>query len=91
MGLDAAGQPQLRACLKGRAIRNRLYNPNRLRYPQKRVGTRGEGKFQRISWGEAVESIASNLKAVVELHGPGSVYIQQATTEPSRASWRPSA
>ena len=78
-GSDAAGQPQLRACLKGRAIRNRLYNPNRLRYPQKRVGTRGEGNFQRISWDEAVEIIASNLKTVVELHGPGSVYIHYAT------------
>ncbi len=79
LGSDPAGQPQLRACLKGRAIRNRLYNPNRLKYPQKRVGTRGEGRFQRIPWDEAVDIIASNLKAVVERHGPGAVYIQYAT------------
>jgi anaerobic dimethyl sulfoxide reductase subunit A len=78
-GPDPAGRPQLRACLKGRAIRSRLYNPDRLKYPQKRTGTRGEGKFQRISWDEAVESIASNLKAVADRHGPGSVYIQYAT------------
>jgi len=76
---DTAGRPQLRACLKGRAMRSRLRNPARLRYPLKRVGPRGEAKFQRISWDEAVASIAANLKGVVERHGPGSVYIQYAT------------
>ena len=40
---------QLRACLRGRSMRQRLYNPDRLKFPMKRVGERGEAKFERIS------------------------------------------
>jgi len=76
---DSDSKPQLRACLKGRAIRNRLYHPDRLQYPMKRAGRRGEGKFQRISWDEAVEIIATNLRKTLDLHGPASVYIQYGT------------
>ena len=76
---DSAGRPQLRACLKGRAIHERFYRPGRLRYPMKRVGARGEGRFQRVSWDEAIDRVASNLKAVVDRHGPGSVYVQYGT------------
>ena len=47
---DGCSVRQLRACLKGRAMRERLYSPDRLKYPMKRVGERGEGKFERISW-----------------------------------------
>src|SRR5512135_1539990 len=71
-GPDSAGAPQLRACLKGRALRSRLYHPDRLKYPQKRTGKRGEGRFERITWDEAVEAIATNLKEVVDRHGPGA-------------------
>ncbi len=78
-GPDSAGAPQLRACLKGRAIRSRLYNPDRLKYPQKRIGKRGEGRFERITWDEAVEAIATNLKEVVDRHGPGAVFIHYAS------------
>jgi len=76
---DTAARPQLRACLKGRALRSRLRNPARLRYPMRRVGRRGEGQFQRISWDEAVASIAVNLRRVIERYGPASVYIQYGT------------
>lgn len=76
---DSDSKPQLRACLKGRAMRNRLYHPDRLKYPMKRVGRRGEGKFQRITWDQAVEIIAVNLKGILDRHGPSSVYIQYGT------------
>jgi anaerobic dimethyl sulfoxide reductase subunit A len=76
---DSEQAPQLRPCLKGRAIRNRLYHPARLLYPMKRSGRRGEGKFQRISWDEAVEAITTNLSRTIDLHGPASVYIQYGT------------
>ena len=76
---DLAERPQLRPCLKGRAMRNRLYHPDRLRYPMKRVGMRGEGKFQRISWDETVDFIAANLKRVVDHYGPAAVFIHYAT------------
>ena len=70
---DSESLPQLRACLKGRAARNRLYHPDRLKHPMKRVGRRGEANFQRISWDEAVETIASNLRRTLDRHGPTSV------------------
>lgn len=76
---DTTARPQLRVCMKGRAIRSRLHNPLRLRHPMKRVGPRGEGNFQRISWDEAIAAIAARLKHTVEHHGPASVYIQYAT------------
>lgn len=76
---DSASMPQLRACLKGRATRNRLYHPDRLKYPMKRAGRRGEANFQRISWDDAVEVIAANLRRTLDRHGPASVYIQYGT------------
>lgn len=49
-GDDTYGNHQVRACLRGRSIRRRMNHPDRLKYPMKRVGKRGEGKFERISW-----------------------------------------
>ncbi len=56
---DNGEEPQLRACLRGRAYRQRVYAPDRLLYPMKRTGERGEGKFKRISWDEALDTQAS--------------------------------
>lgn len=47
----------------------RLYHPNRLKYPQKRVGEKGEGKWERISWDEALETIAEKLSSIKERYG----------------------
>ena len=58
------GLHQVRACLRGRSMRRRVYNPDRLKYPMKRVGKRGEGKFERITWDEALDTIAASLKDV---------------------------
>ena len=44
-GDDTYGNHQVRACLRGRSIRRRMNHPDRLKYPMKRVGKRGEGKF----------------------------------------------
>lgn len=54
--------PIMRACVRGRGYRKFVYHPDRLKYPMKRVGKRGEGKFERISWDEATTLIADNLK-----------------------------
>jgi len=51
-------------CARGHAGLNHLYHPERLLYPLKRVGARGEGKWKRISWDEALDEIATKLKAV---------------------------
>ncbi len=58
---DTRGEPQLRACLRGRAYRQRVYSPDRLKYPMKRTGDRGEGEFERISWDEALDTVAREL------------------------------
>lgn len=59
-------QPQVRACLRGRSIKQRVYSKDRLLYPMKRVGERGEGKFERISWDQALDEIADKLKDVIK-------------------------
>ena len=67
---DDGEEPQFRACLRCRAYRQRLYDPDRLKYPMKRVGKRGEGKFERISWDEALDKIVSELNRVRGQYGP---------------------
>ncbi|EEZ9252655.1 molybdopterin-dependent oxidoreductase [Escherichia coli] len=78
-GSDEYGNHQVRACLRGRSIRRRINHPDRLNYPMKRVGKRGEGKFERISWDEALDTIASSLKKTVEQYGNEAVYIQYSS------------
>jgi anaerobic selenocysteine-containing dehydrogenase len=51
----------------------REYSPDRLLYPQKRVGAKGEGRFERITWDEALDTIAGRLKRAAEEFGPESV------------------
>ncbi len=46
-------------CARGQAGVNQVYNPDRLLYPLKRVGKRGEGRWQRISWGDALDLIVN--------------------------------
>ncbi|WP_263078190.1 molybdopterin-dependent oxidoreductase [Endozoicomonas sp. Mp262] len=75
-GPDIYGDHQIRACLRGRSIRRRVYNPDRLRYPMKRVGKRGEGRFERISWDEALDTIAKQLKHTIDTYGNEAIYYQ---------------
>ncbi len=46
-------------CAKGEASPELLYHPDRLKYPLKRVGARGENKWQRISWDEALDTVSA--------------------------------
>ena len=70
---------QARACLRGRSMRKWLNHPDRLLYPMKRVGKRGEGKFERISWDEAIQIIHDNLERIYDEYGPNSVFVNYAT------------
>lgn len=65
-----------RACLRGRAMRQLVYTPDRIKYPMRRVkGTkRGAGKYERISWDEALDEIAEQWLRVLKEYGPESVY-----------------
>jgi anaerobic selenocysteine-containing dehydrogenase len=58
---------------KGRIIPEVCSHPDRLKYPQKRVGAKGEGKWERISWDEALDTIAEKLNDLKGKYGPESV------------------
>ncbi|MFI5395998.1 MAG: molybdopterin-dependent oxidoreductase [Candidatus Binatia bacterium] len=62
-----------RGCQKGACAASLMYSPSRVRYPLRRVGQRGEGRWQRISWDEALASIASAMVDAIEREGPASV------------------
>jgi len=64
-------------CARGHAGLNHLYHPERLLYPLKRVGKRGEGRWKRITWDEALDQIASKLKAVRESGNPEEFALHQ--------------
>ncbi len=72
---DNGEMPQLRACLRGRAYRQRVYSPERLKYPMRRTGERGQGQFERVSWDEALDAVASGLSNIIEKHGNSSVLL----------------
>ena len=79
LGQDVYGDHQVRACARGRSMRQRVYNADRLKYPMKRVGKRGEGKFERISWDEAYTLIAKSLQETIAKYGNEAVYINYTT------------
>jgi molybdopterin-containing oxidoreductase family molybdopterin binding subunit len=58
-----------RICLRGLSSLDMTYHPDRLKYPMKRVGERGEGKFERISWDEALDTIADKFKEIAAQYG----------------------
>ena len=59
-------------CPKGNAAMQHLYDPARLLYPLKRAGEKGEGRFVRCSWDEALADIGSKLRETKRLYGPES-------------------
>ncbi len=75
-GKDTLEEPQLRACLRGRSYRQRLYSAERLLYPMMRVGERGEGKFRRASWDEALTFTAKKMIEIKDKYGPQALLDQ---------------
>jgi anaerobic dimethyl sulfoxide reductase subunit A len=72
---------QMRSCVRGRTNRQRIYNETRLQKPLRRVeGTkRGEGKYEEISWDEAISTIAATMKEIKAEYGNDAFYIQYGT------------
>jgi DMSO reductase family type II enzyme molybdopterin subunit len=71
-----AGIPDMNpmGCQKGAAWSQQHYNEERVLYPMKRAGERGEGKWERISWEQALTEIADSILDAVEEQGPESLY-----------------
>lgn len=65
-------------CLKGLSEIQRVYSPERIRTPLKRVGKRGEGKFVAISWDEALNTIAEKITSIKSQYGGKSIIYHQS-------------
>jgi anaerobic dimethyl sulfoxide reductase subunit A len=76
---DDLSAPQLRACVRGRAYLRRQYHPDRLLRPLKRVGPRGEGRFEPIPWDDALEIVARQLERVKARYGPSALFVPYGT------------
>ncbi len=76
IGLDAIKKGKIRysGCPIGMGIHAEEYLPSRILYPMKRVGDRGSGQFVRISWDEAINTIAGDIQDTVNTYGPGSIW-----------------
>ena len=72
------------ACPRWQAQTDFVYHPDRLQYPVKRTRARGEGKWSRISWNEALNTTATNLQKVKDEYGPESVVFWVAYTKEPR-------
>jgi len=59
--------------LRGKHMKEILYAPDRLKYPMKRAGEKGEGKWKRISWDEALTTIANRLNEIKRKYGPEAI------------------
>ena len=57
-------------CMKGIMAPKGFANPNRIMHPLKRVGERGSGKWEQVSWEEAFDDIGARLKTIIAEHGP---------------------
>ena len=63
-----------RNCAKGPATHNQIYDPERILYPLKRVGARGEGKWKQITWQEALSEIAAKMRSSRQQRRDGIMY-----------------
>ncbi|MFT0848801.1 DMSO/selenate family reductase complex A subunit [Actinomycetaceae bacterium L2_0104] len=80
-GDDELGSQRVRSCVRGRSIRHRIYNPDRLKKPLKRVaGTkRGGGQWEEISWEQALTEITDKMKEIKAEYGNEAFYINYGT------------
>ncbi|MCP4426329.1 MAG: molybdopterin-dependent oxidoreductase [Chloroflexi bacterium] len=63
-----------RNCAKGPATHNQIYDPDRILYPLKRIGKRGEGKWKRIAWDQALDEIGAKMRESRKKRRDGIMY-----------------
>lgn len=66
-------EPDGHICQKGCLAGRMPYDPKRLLHPLKRIGERGEGKWEEISWDQALDEISAKLLEIADKHGPESI------------------
>src|SRR6187402_1892751 len=77
-GVGIGGDPDHRftagfLCAKVNQYLDRVYSPDRLQYPLRRVGPKGAGRFERISWDEALDAVADGFRRAIASDGPQSI------------------
>jgi anaerobic dimethyl sulfoxide reductase subunit A len=65
--------PPLQACARGVGQIERVYHPDRLQYPMRRTGPRGSGQYERITWDEALDTVAREMLRVRETYGNAAI------------------
>jgi anaerobic dimethyl sulfoxide reductase subunit A len=68
-----ADLPPLQSCARGVGQIERTYHPDRLQYPMRRTGPRGSGQFERISWDEALDTVAREMRRIRETYGSAAI------------------
>ncbi len=76
--------PRVAHCPRWKAQLDFIYHPDRLQYPVKRAGARGGGSWRRISWDEALDTVANNLQSLKSKYGAESVVFWIAYTKEPR-------
>ncbi|MDR1014144.1 MAG: molybdopterin-dependent oxidoreductase [Coriobacteriales bacterium] len=81
---DSYDYPQIRGCARGRSQRRQVFGADRLKYPMKRAhwepltggdkSLRGRDEWERISWDEALDYVAAEIKNVIETYGNRAIY-----------------
>ncbi len=94
---DSFDCPQQRGCLRGRSLRQQVYNADRIKYPMKRKNwqpgggeaahgeLRGKDEWERITWDEALDHITNELKRVYSEHGQNAVVVNGWRWAPASA------
>ena len=66
-----------RNCAKGPATLNQVTDPDRILYPLKRAGKRGEGKWERTTWDEALDTIATRIRKAIRRKSPARNHVSR--------------
>lgn len=65
--------PPLHACVRGFGAAERVHHPDRLTHPLRRVGPRGGGGWERVTWEAALDEIAAEMRRIRDTHGPAAI------------------
>lgn len=71
--------PPIKGCVRRRAAKEYFYHPERVNFPVKRAGEKGEGKWQRISWDQALDEIAERLRNIKDKYGGEAIVLNRGT------------
>ena len=66
-------------CQRAHLMPDHLYHPDRLNYPLKRVGEKGSGKWQRLTWDQALDEVAEKLAILRDQHGAETLAFTHGT------------